>query len=498
MPDLTLQSGRSVLENSIVNTLLLALGVRNWTVADIPSLRGIATLSPSGSGESLRDVNDLAFVSSIAPSGITYQWNPTATNGDDAVNFIKPTDLAAGLPGRWALTASSVPSGYLKRCQLYNDESTDEAMVERIFALQPAILVSFESATHTPKSKVPGALYWYEAHFNILVIATDMRGAQAARQGSAIGTEAVSNPGTAAMLGDVKAQLAGYDLGLNDVAYIEIGDETPVAQYAAQRRFVEELKITVYATLTNAGAAPTALGDPYEFNLQEELAGNPSQLAAPPLVLLGPTPPPSPSGNNPFDANNYVSSGVQCPLGDGLTQTIAAGSAYLAGVLVSPAATAHTFTANKATYRDLNPNGTYTFIETAIGVNPPPITLGALRVGVTITDASGVRVDQFLCDSLVSFGPMNKVEAPQLVSIAITPSPASVPHGSNFQFAATGTYSDGSTQDLTFGGLTWFSSNGAVATMTNYGQAINTNAGTTQITAALGAVVSLAVTLTVT
>src|SRR5262249_38519621 len=45
-----------------------------------------------------------------------------------------------------------------------------------------------------------------------------------------------------------------------------------------------------------------------------------------------------------------------------------------------------------------------------------------------------------------------------LNSIPVTPTPASVPRGLTQQFTATGSYSDGSTKDLT-GSVTWTSSN---------------------------------------
>ena len=79
----------------------------------------------------------------------------------------------------------------------------------------------------------------------------------------------------------------------------------------------------------------------------------------------------------------------------------------------------------------------------------------------------------------------------QLVSIAITPAIPSIPLGSTQQFAATGTYTDGSTQDLT-ATAHWSSSNSAVATVSNsigtYGVATSGATGNTTIAASLGSV----------
>lgn len=80
------------------------------------------------------------------------------------------------------------------------------------------------------------------------------------------------------------------------------------------------------------------------------------------------------------------------------------------------------------------------------------------------------------------------VTAAVLDSIAVTPSNASVPLGTLAQFTATGTYSDGSTQNLT-STVTWSSSNTTTATITAAGVATAlTLNGTTTITATSGTV----------
>ncbi len=87
-----------------------------------------------------------------------------------------------------------------------------------------------------------------------------------------------------------------------------------------------------------------------------------------------------------------------------------------------------------------------------------------------------------------------------LASLALTPLNLSLPRGTVQQFTATGTYSDGSTQDLTTS-VSWTSSDTSVATISNAsgsnGSATSIAAGTTTITAALGGI-SASTTLTVT
>ncbi len=82
-----------------------------------------------------------------------------------------------------------------------------------------------------------------------------------------------------------------------------------------------------------------------------------------------------------------------------------------------------------------------------------------------------------------------------LQSIAVTPANASVPVGGTQPYAATGTYSDGSVQDLT-GQVTWASSHPEVATINANGVATAIAPGTTTISAALNGMVE-GVSLTV-
>jgi hypothetical protein len=83
-----------------------------------------------------------------------------------------------------------------------------------------------------------------------------------------------------------------------------------------------------------------------------------------------------------------------------------------------------------------------------------------------------------------------------LVSIAITPVDPSMAAGSSLQFTATGTYSDGSTHDLT-SSIIWSSANPGTATMSSAGLATAVAAGTTIISATAGTK-SSTTTLTVT
>jgi uncharacterized protein YjdB len=88
------------------------------------------------------------------------------------------------------------------------------------------------------------------------------------------------------------------------------------------------------------------------------------------------------------------------------------------------------------------------------------------------------------------------VTAAVLTSISVTPATASVAAGYTQQFTATGTYSNGSTQNLT-SSVTWTASATSVATVSRSGLATTIAPGTAAITAQSGAITGSA-TLTVT
>ena len=74
----------------------------------------------------------------------------------------------------------------------------------------------------------------------------------------------------------------------------------------------------------------------------------------------------------------------------------------------------------------------------------------------TITAALGIVSDS----TTLTVNPVT------LVSIAVTPTNQSIPNGTTRQYTATGSYSDGSTLDIT-SAVTWLSSNPAIASMSN-------------------------------
>jgi trimeric autotransporter adhesin len=121
-------------------------------------------------------------------------------------------------------------------------------------------------------------------------------------------------------------------------------------------------------------------------------------------------------------------------------------------------------------------------------------TDGSTDTGVATIDSSGYAssVDEGV--TLISAvyngvtGSTNlTIGAPALVSIAVTPPTPSKAKGLTQQFTATGTYTDGSTTDIT-SSVTWTTSDGTVTTVNASGLATAVDVGTATITATSGAI----------
>jgi uncharacterized protein YjdB len=87
----------------------------------------------------------------------------------------------------------------------------------------------------------------------------------------------------------------------------------------------------------------------------------------------------------------------------------------------------------------------------------------------------------------VSGSALLTVSSATLSSIAVNPASAAMAPASTLLFTATGTYSDGTTQNIS-NTVAWSSSASNVASITNYGQVTGQSAGSATITAQQGAV----------
>jgi trimeric autotransporter adhesin len=121
--------------------------------------------------------------------------------------------------------------------------------------------------------------------------------------------------------------------------------------------------------------------------------------------------------------------------------------------------------------------------------------------GLASSTTAGASVITAVYGAITSNSTTLTVTAAALVSVQVTSSASSVAAGTAEQFMATGTYTDGSTADIT-DLVTWSSSDGSVATLSNasgsQGLASTALTGSTLVTAVYGTITSNSAMLTVT
>lgn len=370
MADLDPRTARRTIEQAIVDQLSLAYQVRQPAVATVSALRAVTSAS--------LPENVLRYCTA---SGKCFRWNRFSSSADDGASVIKPTDLDSSKPGRWLITTSTVTSGYAKGVRLYNGEGSDEAALDKLISSRPLFLVVFQKAENQNQSTFPGILYRYLCTFDIWALSSCLRPGVEGLEGSNVSAEASADPGVIAMIGDIKLSLAGSNLSITGVEFTVLGDEAEIANNQGQRTFIEKVTVTVHSTVQYPSTNDTTVGS---FDINYRLAE-------------------TPDGETATFASDYLTSGYTIPLGNGFTKTPASGTAYVGTTLVSSSPSAHTFSANKWTYRDLATDGTFTYSEIDPGFAEPSQANGTLRVGVTATDASGVALDRILCDSLIDY-----------------------------------------------------------------------------------------------
>ncbi|MGA1988514.1 MAG: Ig-like domain-containing protein, partial [Candidatus Sulfotelmatobacter sp.] len=196
------------------------------------------------------------------------------------------------------------------------------------------------------------------------------------------------------------------------------------------------------------------------------------------------------------------------------TTTITATSGSITGsatltvgppVLVSLAVTPANPSFALGTTQSLIATGTYSDGSTLVLTNSVTWSTGDAGI-VTVNSqgvAAGVAVGSTAVTAVsgaISGSTTLTVTSAALVSIALTPAIPTIPSGTTLQFTATGTFTDGSTQNIT-DTVQWSSETPAVATISNaaptQGLATSVGAGTTTITASSGAVAG-STTVTVT
>jgi len=330
--------------------------------------------------------------------GETYRFDQYETAPDNGSTVIAPFDVGTGA-GRWLREGSAAEqrtsrnicvrntalqldkwaaqrTGWAKIVRIWEGDYDDESIAE-VFSLKPAFVIVPYRITREPFSLTPGSYYRQKFLYRVWGISQSLRKGPAGILGG-LAAETGIDPGLNYVMGAAVRALAGSSLGLLGVASTEIGDEDIVAHDLANRVFCNALDISVCATLHL----------PDDDILPLTAVTVTSQLSAK-------------NDATSVDLANYVADGCNVPQLGGLSSQIFGGYAYIGGVLVRAIPQTITFPASSDCYRDLLPSGGFVVQSVPTGKEPPALGgKGALRIGVTQTDSSGIVGDRFICSTL--------------------------------------------------------------------------------------------------
>lgn len=374
----------TTVERTLHEVLLLRFQKRLDPVLDLAALK----LSPT---VLVRDF-DLRYVQN---EGRCYKFDLYNPLPDDGFSVIQPQDRPS--LGRWLRITSLVTKGpntnaplsaiydpkeaYCKQVVLHmaDNTSSQEALVG-VFGQTPSILLEWIGDDPLYRSHVAGALYHDPLEFQVIVISECLRRGPWAQWGSPVASEASTDPGMNAMIGQVRHLLAGAQLHIDGLESIEIGRASKFFEDLDQRIFAASLQLFVR---TNFAIPDEDLVDPLRIQ------GDPKHLGDAPV----------------FDLQNYISAGYTIEPGPGLVCAPSPGTAFIQGQVVTSSPASHTFSPWMDTYRDLLSDGNFVYTTVPIGANPPPVSPDCLRIGVTTTGATDIVQDKLLCSYSAQYTP---------------------------------------------------------------------------------------------
>lgn len=165
------------------------------------------------------------------------------------------------------------------------------------------------------------------------------------------------------------------------------------------------------------------------------------------------------------------------------SQTLTVSAATAVSLAVSPsntsapAGTTSQFTATAT----LSDNSTQDVTSAATWSSSSNAIATVNNAGLAQAVAQGQATISASYQSVTSSGTL-QVTPPELVGIAVSPTSSTVAKGATYQFSATGTYTDGSTQDVTQI-VNWAISDTAIATVDGTGLVSGVDYGNTQLSA---------------
>ena len=389
------------------DAVLFALGERTH-VASVFELRAIVTRGASGASAMHDDRLAAVTVSSVTTG---WRWNSLSTATDDGVDVLKPDDVLPDTrPGRWLRYESTLrlaptiggnskylhelTSGPLKRVLLLDKSLDDAEMRSLMFGQVPTVMIEATDDASTDLQLDTGFRWDRTFKFTITIFAMNFRDRRQAAQGSKVTGELVL--GANKIDGLIQSLLGGTQLyNVEDgIRNIQVGRAFNFESLEGQRSVVRSRAYAIQATVENP-AAPNDAVAVTAISHQAE------------MTTLG-----DDIEDEWVAGEDCVTDGIDVALGAGLFKAVTTGTVTMDGSTVTYPGELRSFTADMLTWRDLKADATMTFVESQPGQPEPPVTAGALRIGVTTTDASGVIADRIVARRRVPYGPVVETTIP--------------------------------------------------------------------------------------
>lgn len=188
-----------------------------------------------------------------------------------------------------------------------------------------------------------------------------------------------------------------------------------------------------------------------------------------------------------------------CGGGGGSSPPASSPPPQLVSISVTPAANSIIFGSNQqftatGTYSD---NSTQDITASVSWTSTGAVTEQINTTGLVTATTVGTTTITATSGTVSKSTSLTVTAAPQLISIAVTPTAVSISTGTTQQYSAVGTYADNSTHDISTS-VTWTSTGAVTEPISSSGLATATTVGITTISAHSGNIVSNAATLTVT
>jgi uncharacterized protein YjdB len=248
---------------------------------------------------------------------------------------------------------------------------------------------------------------------------------------------------------------------------------------------------TIAQNTTEQFSATGTFNDGSTHNLTDQVAWSSSNAAAASINSIGVAKGLT-TTSSPVTITATLGTATQETVG---STTLDVSNATIVSISVSP--TGHTI----APGTELSFTATGTFSDSSTQVITQDVTWASSDTSVAKVGAVGVvtAVGQGSANITATFGGVSgsallTVSSATLKSIAVSPTSAVMAPASTLSLAATGTFSDGSTQNIT-DAVTWSSSASNVASVTSYGQVTGESAGAATITAQQGSITGTAAVL---